>query len=116
MLLAQKGAMPEALAFANRAVALAPKVAPYQDTLAYVQEKAGNYTEAIEHLRTATQLQPANTEWRVNLAQTYLRAGQADKARATLANADGTPMRFEQVPAELQERLTSLQQRLDLKQ
>lgn len=116
MALARKGQVAEALTFANRALAISPKVAPFHDTAAFVQDKAGNYPDAIDHLRTAMQLQPTNMEWRLNLAQTYVHAGQLDKARATLASADGTPMQSDQLSKDLQDRLTSLQQRLDVKQ
>ncbi|HVX83194.1 MAG TPA: tetratricopeptide repeat protein [Phycisphaerae bacterium] len=115
MVLARKGSLDEALKLANQAVAEEPRLPAYQDTLAFVQDKAGDHDGAIEHLRNAIQLEPGNLEWRINLAQIYVNAGQKEKARSTLANSDGTPIRGDQLDAGLRDHLSQLSQQLGIR-
>jgi tetratricopeptide (TPR) repeat protein len=115
MVLARRGALNEALTLAGRAASMSPKVAAFQDTLAFVKDKSGDHAGAIENLRAAIQLQPANMEWRVNLAQIYVNAGQPDKARSMLANSDGTPIRADGLQPDVRDRLSSLNDKLGIK-
>ncbi|MBW6496007.1 MAG: tetratricopeptide repeat protein, partial [Burkholderiaceae bacterium] len=71
---------PAALAWAEKAAALAPRAAPVIDTLGTVQSAAGQHAKAIETLRQAVALAPKSNQFRLHLAQALAASG--DKAGA----------------------------------
>ncbi len=73
-----------ALAYAQRALALAPDQPVILDTLATLHSEGGNHRQAIEMQTKATQLQPRNLMLKFNLAKVYLKAGEKDLAKKTL--------------------------------
>ena len=91
VLLEQKS--PEALAEAQRAVQLAPDVAPVLDTLARAQAAAGQVDQALDRQAKAVELSPHDGELRLELARLYIQAGKPAQARQQLErlleHADG---------------------------
>ncbi|MDE2158313.1 MAG: tetratricopeptide repeat protein, partial [Burkholderiales bacterium] len=75
---------PEALAQAQRAVALAPDIPPLLDTLARAQAAAGQLAAAVASQERAVDLAPRAGELRLELARLYLQAGDKRKARDQL--------------------------------
>lgn len=71
---------PGALAFAERAVKLAPDSAPFQDTLAFCLAAENQLARAIEVQTRAVDLAPAAPNFRLQLARLHLRAGDKDAA------------------------------------
>lgn len=75
---------PEALGYAEKAVALAPNQPAFLDTLAGLHLERGNYAQALDLQTRALQLQPQNHQLKLNLARIQLRAGKKDQAQKTL--------------------------------
>ncbi len=75
----------EAVAFAERAVALSPDYAGAMDTLAILLSDKGGYTKALAWENKALLLQPQNSLFRLNLAKIHLKGGQKDLAQVELA-------------------------------
>ncbi|WP_271010180.1 XrtA/PEP-CTERM system TPR-repeat protein PrsT [Paucibacter sp. B51] len=75
---------PGALALAEKAVQLAPKQAPFLDTLSSVLEAENKLQRAIEVQTQALELQPQNHELRLRLAKLYLKSGDKRLAAAEL--------------------------------
>lgn len=73
-----------AMAYAEKAVALAPNQATFLDTLAMLRSEKGNYAKALELQNRALALEPQNALFRLNLAKIHLRGGHADLAKAEL--------------------------------
>lgn len=82
-LLAKRG-KKESLAYAQRALAIAPDDASVQDTLAYAFAASGQTTEAIAAQLRALVLKPNEPVFRLSLAKLYISAGEKDKARVEL--------------------------------
>ncbi|MGI4789102.1 MAG: hypothetical protein ACRYFS_09655 [Janthinobacterium lividum] len=91
--------LPEALALATQAVALAPKkssatdeqiaedTADCQDTLGWVQYHLGHYPEAEQNLLQAVNTLPRLAEVRYHLGLVYIAEGNTDAARSELGHA-----------------------------
>ena len=86
--------LPEALALAQKAIALAQKkgvtdeeMASYQDTLAWVQYHQGRYADAEQNLLQAANALPRLAEIRYHLGLVYTAQGNMDAARAELSQA-----------------------------
>ncbi len=90
--------LPEALALARQALALAQKgtqpddakersVANIQDTLAWVQYRQGDYKDAEQNLLDAVSFDPRRPEMRFHLGSVYAAEGKTDAARAELGHA-----------------------------
>jgi len=75
---------PGALALAEKAVQLAPKQAPFLDTLSSVLEAENKLPRAIEVQSQALELQPQNHDLRLRLAKLYLKSGDKRLAAAEL--------------------------------
>jgi putative PEP-CTERM system TPR-repeat lipoprotein len=73
-----------ALAYAERANLLAPKQPALMDTLSTLLSANGDHARAIEVASAALALQPESNLLRLNLAKTYLAAGDKARARAEL--------------------------------
>lgn len=86
MVLARKGGdMTEALAMAQGVVNEAGAVAAFVDTLGSVQAAAGDFAAAEQTLTRAVNLEPANVEWWIHLAEIQHKGGKAEAAAATTA-------------------------------
>ena len=72
-----------ALAFAQKAVELAPTTPEYCDTLGWVLYRKGVYDSAIKYLERASS-NPQNVIWKYHLAMAYAKAGDIQRARTTL--------------------------------
>ena len=86
--------LPEALTFAQKAIALARKgnsseeeIAGYQDTLGWVQYRQGHLAEAEATLQQAASALPRLPEVRYHLGMVYAAEGKIDAARAELGHA-----------------------------
>ena len=90
--------LPEALALAQKALALAQKggnsgdaqdekVAAVQDTLAWVQYRMGDFKGAEQNLLDAANADPRLPEMRFHLGSIYAAEGKTDAARAELGHA-----------------------------
>jgi len=91
--------LPEALALAQQALALAQKgggkssdtkdetVAAIQDTLAWVQYRQGDYKDAEQNLLNAVNFDPRRPEMRFHLGSVYAAEGKTDAARAEFGHA-----------------------------
>lgn len=73
-----------ALAFAAKANELAPNQPAFIDTLATLLADNQKYEEAIELHRKASALEPSNAFLKLNLAATYIKAGDKKSAKTEL--------------------------------
>lgn len=71
---------------AERAVELAPENPHAQETLAWVQYSAGNYSAAVEHLKVALE-RGQTPSLQYHLGLTYLKGGQDSLGRAAVTAA-----------------------------
>jgi Flp pilus assembly protein TadD len=71
----------ERAAWARKAVALAPDVPQFQDTLGQVLMAQGDTSGALSAHRRAVKLDPANPELQLHLADAAVRSGAKDEAR-----------------------------------
>lgn len=73
-----------ALAYAERALKLAPDSAPLLDTMASIQAQAGDLDKAIELQKRAVASDVADPGWRLQLAKYLAKKGAVREARAEL--------------------------------
>lgn len=73
-----------ALAYAERANAIAPNQAAFMDTLATVLADKGDFDKAIATQERAMKLQPDNPGLRLGLARIYVKAGKKEQAKKEL--------------------------------
>jgi tetratricopeptide (TPR) repeat protein len=76
----------EALKLAQRAVELAPQVAPYNDTLGWILYRKGVFNTAIQHLERAA-ADKSDVVWKYHLAMAYAKGGQPARGQAILQEA-----------------------------
>ena len=74
----------DALAFAEKANALAPNQPAFMDTWAMLLSDKGEHAKAVELQNKVLALQPANALFKLNLAKIYLKGGQKDLAKIRL--------------------------------
>jgi len=91
---------PEAIAIAERALALAPDSPAILDTIGMLQIERGAREEGLANLQKAVSLAPGVGALRLNLARAYLKVERKDDARqeidAVLKQArEGTPLHAE---------------------
>jgi uncharacterized protein (TIGR03790 family) len=86
-LLTERGALDEALTFADQAYGLAPTNASVLDTLGWLQHLRGNEPEALRLLSDATKLSPRNGEVRLHAAIVAAATGDVGRAKRDLAAA-----------------------------
>lgn len=93
---AKCGNAPEkAIAWAQKAVELAPQIADLQDTLGFVMMKSGKPEEALAPLQKAVTISPAATSL-LHLAEALAATGRKDEARATLERTRSMKLTAEQ--------------------
>lgn len=73
-----------AIAYAEKAVSLAPQQAAFIDTLAFLLSDKGDYVKALDLQNKAVAMQPANTLFKLNLAKIHLKGGNKELARKEL--------------------------------
>jgi len=83
----RRGAVEEALPFAERAYALAPRSAEVADTFGWILHLRGSHARAARLLSDAAKLAPANAEIRLHAAVVYAAIGQIDAAGGALEAA-----------------------------
>ena len=86
----------KAIAWATKAVEVAPQVADLQDTLGYVLMKAGRVQDALAPLQRAVTMSPSPSPI-LHLAEALAAAGRADEARETLGRLANLKLNEEQV-------------------
>jgi tetratricopeptide (TPR) repeat protein len=85
--LLEHGRPDEALKYAEKAVELAPQRPAPADTLGWVLYRRGVYGAAVKHLERAALHRDANVVSKYHLAMAYVKAGDRERGRATLAAA-----------------------------
>jgi putative PEP-CTERM system TPR-repeat lipoprotein len=75
---------PGGIAYAEKANALVPNQPAFMDTLAMLLSEKGDHARAVSLELRAVELQPANANFRLNLAKIYLAAGEKSHAKAEL--------------------------------
>ena len=73
-----------AMAYAEKANALAPNQPAFMDTLAMLWSDKGDYAKAVELQNKALALQPQNGLFKLNLAKIYIKGGKKDLAKKEL--------------------------------
>ncbi len=73
-----------AIAYAEKAVALAPRQAAFLDTLAMLYSDKNDYAKALEWQKKAVALAPDAPGYRLNLAKIHIKGGKKDLARQEL--------------------------------
>lgn len=75
---------PQALGYAEEALAAAPESAAVLDTVGVIQVEAGQTEKGLANLTRAVSLAPDSLPLRFNLAKTYAKVGRKDDARREL--------------------------------
>jgi putative PEP-CTERM system TPR-repeat lipoprotein len=73
-----------AIAYAEKAIALAPNQPMFMDTLATLCSEKGDYARALDLQTRALTLQPQSALLKLNLAKIHLRAGKKELAKSSL--------------------------------
>jgi tetratricopeptide (TPR) repeat protein len=94
---AKCGSAPDkAIAWATKAVEIAPQVADLQDTLGYVLLKAGKAQESLAPLQRSVTMAPSASPI-LHLAEALVASGRKDEARSTLERLAALKLNDEQV-------------------
>ena len=83
----QNGKLAQARSLFKRAASQSPKDVIARVNLARADARLGNLQEAIEHLRSAIELDPAEPNLHVELGELYFQASQPAEAAASVARA-----------------------------
>jgi len=73
-----------AVAYAEKALALAPKQPAFMDTLAVLYSDKNDYAKALDWQTKALALAPQNPLYKLNLAKIHIKGGKKDLARKEL--------------------------------
>ena len=73
-----------AIAYAEKAVSLAPQQPAFMDTLAVLYSDKNDYAKALEWQNKALALAPQNPVFRLNFAKIHMKGGKKDLARQEL--------------------------------
>jgi len=73
-----------AIAYAEKAVALAPNQPAFMDTLAVLHSDRNDYAKALEWQTKALALQPQNATYRLHMAKIHIKGGKKELARKDL--------------------------------
>jgi putative PEP-CTERM system TPR-repeat lipoprotein len=96
-----------AIAYAEKANALAPDQPAFMDTLAMLMSEKGDYAKAVELQDKALAVQPNNALFKLNLAKIHIKGGKKDLARKELDELTKLGDKFP-AQAEVASLLTSL--------
>ncbi|MDA8564289.1 tetratricopeptide repeat protein, partial [Mariniblastus sp.] len=83
----QNGKLSQARSFFKRAASQSPQDVISRVNLARADARLGNLQEAIEHLHSAVELDPAEPNLHVELGELYFQASQPAEAAASVARA-----------------------------
>ncbi|MCY7305049.1 MAG: PEP-CTERM system TPR-repeat protein PrsT [Rhodoferax sp.] len=72
------------IAYAEKAIALAPNQPAFMDTLAVLYSDRNDYAKALEWQTKALALQPQNAIYKLNMAKIHIKGGKKDLARKDL--------------------------------
>jgi Flp pilus assembly protein TadD len=97
--------LAEAKELAGKAVAAAPGVAGYYDTLARIEAQLGPSDAAVTHFRKALELDAASLEAMIGLADVLWRTGRREEARQQLAQIETALKDSPRLPALLNKQL-----------
>lgn len=87
MLVHQGGSPKVAVESAKKAVSLAPRSAPYLDTLGWAQRAAGDLQAASDSLRRATEIEPKVAEFQFHYGVVLVELKRPAQARSALSRA-----------------------------
>ncbi|CAN5393252.1 hypothetical protein BH11PSE9_BH11PSE9_01230 [soil metagenome] len=73
-----------ALDFAKKANEISPNQAPYLDTMATILAGDRQYSDAIAFQKKALELEPKNSQYRLNLGRLYAKSGDKKRAKDEL--------------------------------
>jgi len=90
----QKGDLPKARNFAERAAAAAPSAPQIDDTLGWILLAQGETDKAVGYLTTANRAAPREPEIQYHLAVALQRAGRSDDAQKMLDTLIGSGVSF----------------------
>jgi len=107
----ENGDLDRALQLAERAVELAPEAAIFQDTLARVHARRGEYDPAIDAMNEAVNLEQNNPRWRVSLAELHTQTENYDQARQLIDQIE--PQAAEQLAEPVRQTLADVENTLD---
>ena len=82
--IAQQMHKPGAIAYAEKANAVAPNQPAFMDTLAMLLSEKGDHARAVALEQKALELQPEDATFRLNLAKIYIAAGEKPRAKTEL--------------------------------
>jgi tetratricopeptide (TPR) repeat protein len=105
LLTREGGDLAEAETLAGKAVAAAPKVASFHDTLARVRMKSGNQRGALESFQNALEIDPDHIEAMIGKASVLAAMGQRAAVRDVLRQIDAALPRKPQLSPELKREL-----------
>jgi tetratricopeptide (TPR) repeat protein len=112
VLLLKGGPLEEAQQLSNSAIAAAPNVASFHDTLARIEAKRGNLDAAVTNFRKALSLDPGSIEAMIGLADALSQNNRPDEARAQLAQIDNSLQSSPRLAPALKSQLDSLRRAL----
>jgi len=99
------GNLADARALSEKAVALAPNVAPFHDTLARIRFKSGDRDGALTSFQRALDLEPDLVDAMIGKASVFSALGDASAVREMLRRIDATLQRKPNLSAELRREL-----------
>jgi len=116
LIVGRGGDAKEAAVFAAAAARLQPRQPAVRDTLAEIQQKAGDLTAAAESEHAAVRLDPDNVKWKIRFAQYLLDGGNLPDAQKVVQDIQNGGDAFSHLaPADqqaLSAQLTGIQKRL----
>lgn len=89
-----KSGRGDAIAMAEKAVALAPDQPAFMDTLAMLYSSAGSHQKALELQKKVVELRPDIPVFKLNLAQMLIKSGDKSAARTVLEQLRGMGDKF----------------------
>jgi cytochrome c-type biogenesis protein CcmH/NrfG len=101
-------ALEEARELSNRAIAAAPAVPSYYDTLARIEAKLGNSDAAVSAFQKALARDASSLEAMIGLADVLSRSNRRDEARQQLTLIDSALRASPRLPASLAKQLETV--------
>ena len=110
MILAERGdEIDHALELAQSVVEMNPRQAAYLDTLAYVQARAGKYSDAIKQLEQVIAMDPYTPDWHIHLATVLVDARRFDALPPVLSDLRKLKVPLEDLPERVREHIRAYQ-------